>query len=396
MKRSRFSDEQIIGILKEHEAGVSVADLCRKHGVSDASIYKWKAKFGGMEVSEAKRLKTLEDENTRLKRLLAHSMLDNAALKDPLGKEVVTPAAKRKAVAHLVAAHGMSERRACKAIGCCRMTMRYRTTRADEAGVRQRMKAIAQERRRFGYRRLHVLLKREGYLINHKKLFRLYREERLAVRRRGGRKRAIGTRAPMMVPMAPNDRWSLDFVSDQLTDGRRFRILTVVDDCTRECLALVADTSLSGTRVARELDRLLMERGKPKMVVSDNGSEFTSNAILTWADQSRVAWHYIAPGKPMQNAFIESFNGRLRDELLNETLFTSLAHARVALRCWRTDYNDARPHSRLGWKTPSEFAFTCDPRRDLALRYAEGSAPAPVATTAQPGKSNSRGELRTG
>ncbi|BBO08198.1 IS3 family transposase [Bradyrhizobium ottawaense] len=308
----------------------------------------------------------------------------------------MTPAAKRKAVAHLVAAHGMSERRACKAIGCCRMTMRYRTTRADEAGVRQRMKAIAQERRRFGYRRLHVLLKREGYLINHKKLFRLYREERLAVRRRGGRKRAIGTRAPMMVPMAPNDRWSLDFVSDQLTDGRRFRILTVVDDCTRECLALVADTSLSGTRVARELDRLLMERGKPKMVVSDNGSEFTSNAILTWADQSRVAWHYIAPGKPMQNAFIESFNGRLRDELLNETLFTSLAHARVALRCWRTDYNDARPHSRLGWKTPSEFAFTCDPRRDLALRYAEGSAPAPVAATAQPGKSNSRGELRTG
>ena len=214
-------------------------------------------------------------------------------------------------------------------------------------------------------------------MINHKKLFRLYREEKLAVRRRGGRKRAIGTRAPMTVPMAPNDRWSLDFVSDQLTDGRRFRTLTVVDDCTRECLALVADTSLSGTRVARELDRLMTERGKPKMVVSDNGSELTSNAILTWADQSRVAWHYIAPGKPMQNAFIESFNGRLRDELLNVTLFTSLAQARVALGCWRADYNEARPHSQLGWKTPSEFAFTCHPRRELALRYAEGSAPAP-------------------
>ncbi|MGY4568077.1 hypothetical protein ACVWY5_001147 [Bradyrhizobium sp. USDA 3256] len=147
------------------------------------------------------------------------------------------------------------------------------------------MRTIARERRRFGYRRLHVLLKREGYVINHKKLFRLYREEKLAVRRRGGRKRAIGTRAPMMVPMAPNDRWSLDFVSDQLTDGRRFRILTVVDDCTRECLALVADTSLSGTRVARELDRLTNERGKPRMVVSDDGTELTSNAILTWADQ---------------------------------------------------------------------------------------------------------------
>jgi len=148
--------------------------------------------------------------------------------------------------------------------------------------------------------------------------------------------------------------------------------------------------------VARELDRLMIGRGKPKMVVSDNGSELTSNAILTWADQSRVAWHYIAPGKPMQNAFIESFNGRLRDELLNETLFTSLAQARVALGCWRADYNDARPHSRLGWKTPSEFAITCNPRRDLALRYAEGSAPAPVATTAQPGKANCQSELRTG
>jgi putative transposase len=145
------------------------------------------------------------------------------------------------------------------------------------------------------------------------------------VRRRGGRKRALGTRAPMTAPLLPNDRWSLDFVSDQMTDGRRFRIMTMVDDCTRECLARVADTALSGARVARELDRLVADRGKPRMVVSDNGSELTSNAILTWADQSRVAGHYIAPGKPMQNAFIESFNGRLRDELLNETLFTSLA-----------------------------------------------------------------------
>ena len=138
---------------------------------------------------------------------------------------MVTPAAERKAVAHLISDHGMSERRACKTIGSCRMTMRYRTTRQDDTVLRQRMKAIAQERRRFGYRRVHVLLKREGFLVNHKRLFRLYREERLMVRRRGGRKRALGTRAPMTVPTQPNDRWSLDFVSDQLTDGRRFRIL---------------------------------------------------------------------------------------------------------------------------------------------------------------------------
>ncbi|MGY4430766.1 hypothetical protein ACVWWO_003243 [Bradyrhizobium sp. F1.13.1] len=178
-----------------------------------------KAKFDGMEVSEAKRLKTPEDENTRLKRLLADAMLDNAALKDLLRKQVVTPAAKRRDVAHLMDTHAMSERRACKGIGCCRLTIRYQTSRENDAALRQLTRAIAEVRRRFGYRRPHVLLKREGYLINYKKLFRLYREKRLAGRRRDGRKRAIGTRAPRTMPMALNDRWSLDFVTDQPTDG---------------------------------------------------------------------------------------------------------------------------------------------------------------------------------
>ncbi len=219
---------------------------------------------------------------------------------------MVTPAAERKAVARLVADHGMSERRACKAIGCCRMTVRYQTTRPDDGNLRERMKAIAHERRRFGYRRLHVMLRREGFVVNHKRLFRLYCEERLKVRRRGGRKRAMGTRRPIETPLAPNQRWSLDFVSDQLTDGRRFRILAVVDDCTRECLALVADSSLSGLRVARELDAIIRQRGKrPDTIVSDNGTEYTSNAILQWADSTGIGWHYIAPGKPQQNGFIE-------------------------------------------------------------------------------------------
>ena len=309
---------------------------------------------------------------------------------------MVTPAAERDAVAHLRTKFEMSERRACKTLGCSRMTVRYTTVRNDDASLRERMKAIAHERRRFGYRRLHVLLRREGYVVNHKRLFRLYREEKLAVRRRSGRKRAIGTRAPMLVPFAPNERWSLDFVSDQLTDGRRFRVLTVVDDCTRECLALVADTSLSGVRVARELDLLVTGRGKPKMVVSDNGSELTSNAILAWADDRHVDWHYIAPGKPMQNGFIESFNGRLRDELLNETLFTSLAQARVALKSWRADYNVNRPHSGLGWQTPVAFAQTFTPRRDTALRSIIGYAPLPVAQPAISTKTNGPSELRTG
>jgi putative transposase len=309
---------------------------------------------------------------------------------------VVTPVAKRQAVAHLVASHEMSERRACRVIGCCRMTMRYEVVRQDDPVLRERLKELAKVRRRFGYRRLHVFLRREGHEVNYKRLFRIYREDQLHVRRRGGRKRAMGTRAPMVLPVMPNQRWSLDFVSDQLTDGRRFRIMTVVDDCTRECLALIADTSLSGARVARELATLFDARGKPQTVVSDNGTEFTSNAILKFVDDRKFDWHYIAPGKPTQNAFIESFNGRLRDELLNETLFPSLHHARATLAAWRTDYNTERPHSRLGWQTPAEFARTFAPQRGLTLRNPQSSAPAPVAQPAQTGKTQTRSLAHAG
>jgi putative transposase len=175
----------------------------------------------------------------------------------------------------------------------------------------------------------------------------------------------------MVTPMAADQRWSLDFVSDQLTDGRRFRILAVVDDCTRECLALIADTSISGRCVARELDETIRRRGRrPEMIVSDNGTELTSNAVLSWADETSVGWHYIAPGKPQQNRFIESFNGRLRDELLNETLFHSLPHARAVLEAWRRDYNEERPHSKLGWMTPRGYASALrgEAGRDAALR----------------------------
>ena len=216
----------------------------------------------------------------------------------------------------------MSERRACRVIGCDRMTVRYRSRRPDDPRLRERLRALARERRRFGYRRLLIFLRREGFLVNHKRLLRIYREERLMVRKRGGRKRAIGSRTPMPAAVLPNERWSLDFVADQMADGRRFRILAIYDDCTRECLAAVADVSLSGRRVARELDLLITDRGKPRSVISDNGTELTSNAILSWCAVVRIDWHYIDPGKPMQNPFIESFNGRLRDEFLNETLFT--------------------------------------------------------------------------
>ena len=256
--------------------------------------------------------------------------------------------------------HDISQRRACRLVGVDPKTVR-RERPPDCPEIRQRMREIAGVRRRFGYRRIGLMLQREGITMNHKKLRRLYKEEGLAVRRRRGRKRAAGTRAPVNAPLRPNDRWSLDFLSDVFEPGRRFRILAVIDDCTRENLGLIADTSLSGQRVARELDGLIRLYGKPTTIVSDNGTELTSRAILAWQNQTGVAWHYIAPGKPTQNAFIESFNGRLRDELLNEEVFTSLADARRKLAIWRYDYNTIRPHSALNGATPT------DARRALEL-----------------------------
>jgi len=258
-------------------------------------------------------------------------------------------------VNRLIEQHGLSQRRACRLVGIDHSTLRYQPKRADDAALGQRLRELAQERRRFGYRRLGWLLAREGHTMNSKKLYRLYREEKLMVGRRGGRKRALGTRAPMVLPLTINQRWSLDLVSDTLGDGRRFRILAIVDNFSRECLTLLVDTSLGGVRVVCELERLAFERGTPQVIVSDNGTELTSSAVLRWAID-RVAWHYIQPGKPVQNAFIESFNRRLRDECLNEHVFVSLGAARGIIEAWRHDYNHLRPHSSLGALTPIEFA----------------------------------------
>jgi len=255
-------------------------------------------------------------------------------------------------VERVIGDHGYTERRACRLIGVDRTAFQYQPKRGADDAVRLRLR----ERRRFGYRRLAIMLRRDGLKMNLKKVYRLYREERLTVRKRGGRKRALGTRAPMTIPQGANQRWSLDFVSDALNDGRRFRILNVVDDFTRECLTSLLDTSLSGVRVIRELDRLCELHGRPVMIVSDNGTELTSHAVLSWVEATGIAWHYIAPGKPVQNAFVESFNGRLRDECLNEHAFRSLHEARSLVEAWRIDYNTVRPHSSLDGLAPSVFA----------------------------------------
>ncbi|MCG7495009.1 IS3 family transposase [Thalassobius sp. Cn5-15] len=370
MRKSRFTEAQIIGMIKEQEAGVPTAEVCRKHGLSQGTFYKYKSKFGGMEVSDVAKLKAMEDENARLKRLLADTMLDNAVLKELFGKELTTPNERREAALRAMRDHDISQGRACRLVGVDPKTVR-RERPPDNPEIRKEMKAVAAQRRRFGYRRIGVMLERKGLIMNHKKLYRLYTEEKLGVRRRRGRKRGRGSRTPMPEALRPGERWSLDFLSDTFGASRRFRILAVNDDCCRENLCLMADTSISGARVARELDALVRLYGKPASIVSDNGTEFTSRAILKWANDNGVDWHYIDPGKPQQNAFIESFNGSLRDELLNEEMFDSLEDARRKLALWRYDYNNVRPHSSLGNQTPAEARRT--------LEQFEGSAPGALA-----------------
>ncbi len=286
--------------------------------------------------------------------------------------------------------HGLSERRACQLADLHRSVFQYEKRNGCDEALRRRLRELANERRRFGYRRLHILLQREGVEVNHKKLFRLYREERLTVRKRGGRKRALGTRRPILVPDRANQRWSLDFVSDALSDGQRFRVLCIVDDCTREALATVVDRSMSGRRMTRELDDLIRRRGKPDLIVSDNGTEMTSHAVLRWCQDTGVGWHYIAPGKPMHNAFVESFNGRLRDECLNENLFGNLAEARRIIETWRIDYNINRPHTSLNGQTPTEFAQRLRSTRPASLELRIGSVQ-PVLTATPQAERNRNG-----
>ena len=287
--------------------------------------------------------------------------------------------------------------------------IRYRSCRPPEIELRARLRDLANERRRFGYRRLFILLRREGETSGINRIYRIYREEGLTVRKRRARRKAIGTRAPIFVEAKANARWSLDFVHDQFASGQRFRILNIMDDVTRECLAAIPDTSISGGRVVRELATLIERRGKPEMIVSpshglqanhcravDNGTELTCNAVLGWCSDHKINWHYIAPGKPMQNGFVESFNGRMRDELLNETMFRNLAHARIVIRDWAHDYNTNRPHSALGYETPEAFAKCLNSAIDCHATPQESSARQSVAKHAPNGVSTRKALVQAG
>jgi len=270
-------------------------------------------------------------------------------------------------VHYLKAEWCLAERRACGLVSLSRSTARYVLRRSGDQELRERLRELAGERRRFGYRRLHVMLKREGQIVNHKRVYRLYTEEGLSVRKRKRKRVSRAERLPLQAPAGPDQVWCLDFVSDALSWGRKIRMLAIEDAFHRESLAIEVDTSLSGVRVVRVLDRLTEERSAiPDVIVLDNGPELTSRALDQWAYERGVRLHFIDPGKPQQNGFIESFNGRFRDECLNEHWFLSLADARRIIEDWRIDYNQNRPHSSLGNLTPEEYLADYTKRLEAA------------------------------
>lgn len=268
----------------------------------------------------------------------------------------MTTKQRRQVVTHLLAAFsGNNERRACRLVKLSRSRWQYRSVRGDDAALRTRLRELATAKPRWGYQQLHVLLRREGHVVNHKKVLRLYREEGLAVTRRRRKKHVAVARVPLPTPTGRTERWSMDFVSDALADGRPFRCFTLVDDFTRECPAIEVAQSLPAWRVIHVLERVAAERGLPRSIVCDNGPEFAGRAMDRWAYEHGVALQFIRPGRPVENAFCESFNGKLRDECLSANWFASLADAQRAIEQWRVEYNEERPHKNLGRRTPAEF-----------------------------------------
>ena len=280
---------------------------------------------------------------------------------------MVKPAARRQVVGWAQAEYGISERRACAIVGSARSSHRYCSHRPGTEALVEQLKLLATKRPRFGYRRLHLLLRRQGVVVNHKRIYRLYRAEGLSVRMKRRRRLVAAPRLALPPPTRINERWSMDFVSDVTETGVRFRVLTIVDDFSRRCVALVPGRSFGQGRLARILRELGATTTLPTTIVTDNGSEFTSKATDQWAWASNVTMHFIRPGKPVENAYIESFNGKFRDECLNATWFADVDHARAEISAWRDDYNNVRPHSSLDGLTPAEYerASTTESRTQL-------------------------------
>ncbi|ECI6491457.1 IS3 family transposase [Salmonella enterica subsp. enterica] len=341
MKKTRYTEEQIAFALKQAEISTRVREVCRKMGISEATFYNWKKKFAGPGVTELRRLRQLEDENQRLKKLVAELSLDKEMLQEVLKPKVLRPAQKRQAVTFLREAYRISVRRGCGLLMQSRTVYHWQSQRDDRAITL----------------RIHIQLRREGWPVNHKKTHRIYCPEGLNLRRKRPRRHISAARRQQRPVLTHVDQCrSMDFVSDNLFNGRRFRALTVVDNFSRECLAIHAGKSLKGEDVVRIMEALRVpDKRLPVRIQTDNGSEFISKSLDKWAYEHGVTMDFSRPGKPTDNPFIESFNGSLRDECLNIHWFLSLEDAQEKPDNWRREYNHERTHSSLNDMTPAEF-----------------------------------------
>ncbi|HEV7780841.1 MAG TPA: IS3 family transposase [Chitinophagaceae bacterium] len=334
MKKTRFTETQIVSILKQQEAGISTKEIAREHGISEATFYNWKSKYGGMEASDVKRLKDLEEENSRLKKMYADLAMDNNILKDPVHKKRLGPATKRQLSEAIVEEHGIPVSRACKIVSLPRSQFYYRST--------------------YGFRKLFAYLRRSGKTWNHKKVYRVYKLLKLNKKRKGKRRLPARIKQPLQHQTAINKSWSMDFMSDSMVGNRKFRTFNVIDDCTREVLAIEVDTSLSSRRIIRTLERIIEHRGIPQAVRTDNGPEFTSHHFEGWCREKKIEIQFIQPGKPMQNGYIERFNRLYREAVLDAYLFFDLYQVKQLTAEWMEEYNCRRPHEGLNNQTPEE------------------------------------------
>ncbi|MCF2446928.1 IS3 family transposase [Dyadobacter sp. CY345] len=366
MKKTKFSEAQIIFALRQADTGVPVAEVCRKMGVSEATYYNWKKKYAGLGVPELRKLRQLEEENQKLKQLVADLSLDKQMLQDILKKKPLRPAQKRTLAASLMKNYQVAVIRACSVVCLQRSCWYYKPHRRDDAAIRHRIKEIAQVRIRYGYQRIHVLLRREGWRDNHKRVYRVYKEEGLNLRsKRPRRSRAASQRLDRPQLSNIHQSWSMDFVADQLFDGRKIRALTVVDNFSRQCLAIHVGQSLKGEDVVAVMNQIkIVNLTVPNRIQVDNGAEFISKALDKWCYDNSVTLDFSRPGKPTDNPFIESFNGSFRDECLNAHWFLSLEDAQEKIETWRQEYNSFRPHSSLGNLTPNEIVMRVKKEED--------------------------------